>query len=602
MLLKLVYMNNFEKQNQFTYFKFFFNVLRFKMIVTIFLNLAIGFLDGLGLTMLIPLLQSVEDGGKSKESMGQLRYFISFLENLGLPITITVILLFFLAIFIFKALIKFAATRYQNKVQRFFIRKIQLDFLNSIRRISYSGFLQLDAGNIQNTIIAEVWRVTNAMQTYMRWMNSFFMVLNYVVLAYLANTQFALLITVGVCLTNIFYKRLFKKIKAASYEISKKGKRLNTYLIELVHYFKYLKSTNYISQYSKKLKDVIDETYELNRKSNQYSAIVTTIKEPVVVFIVVAVILIQVNVIGGGIGSIILALLLFYRGLAYMMSLQSDWQSFLYSSGAFRTVSEMSELLKSHEEPIGTVPFNTLKTDVRIENVELSFGKKSVLSDINICIPKNTTIALTGVSGSGKTTLVNIISGLLKPDGGDIMVDNIKLTDYNLDQYRSKIGYISQESVIFNDTIYNNITFWADPTPENIVRFWEVVRMSSLTQFIEEQEEKENTRLGDNGILISGGQRQRISIARELYKKPEILILDEATSALDSETERVIQENIESLHGHYTMIIIAHRLSTIKHVDEIYLLEKGRVVHSGKFYDMLEQSTTFKHLVSLQGL
>lgn len=595
-------MTDFKKQNQLTYLKFFFGILRFKMFFTIILNIAIGFLDGIGLTMLIPLLQSVDNSAKSKESMGQLKHFISFLEYLGLPITVSVILLVFLVIFILKAVIRYMATRYQNKVQQFFVRKIQLQFVKSIRKMSYKGFLDLDAGNIQNTIIAEVWRVSEAMKSYLRWSNSIFMLSTYVFLAYLANPKFAFLITAGVCLTNLFYRRLFKKIKSASYQISQKGKRLNSYLIELVHYFKYLKSTNYINQYSKKLNNIIYDQYHLNRRAGRYAAIITTIKEPIVVFIVVAVILVQIHWVGGGIGSIILALLLFYRGLNHMMTLQNDWQNFLYNSGAFRMVSEVSAQMESHEEHNGAIPFETLNDEIVIEDVNLTFGKNKVLNDINIHIPKNTTIALTGVSGSGKTTLVNIISGLLKPDSGDIIVDGTKLTEYNLDEYRSKIGYISQESVIFNDTIFNNVTFWAEPTPENVMRFWEVVKMSSMTQFIEEQEDKENTRLGDNGILISGGQRQRISIARELYKKPEILILDEATSALDSETERVIQENIERLHGHYTMIIIAHRLSTIKHVDEIYLLEKGNIVHSGKFYDMLEQSTTFKHLVSLQGL
>ncbi len=176
------------------------------------------------------------------------------------------------------------------------------------------------------------------------------------------------------------------------------------------------------------------------------------------------------------------------------------------------------------------------------------------------------------------------------------------MNEYNIETYRSKIGYISQESVVFNDTIFNNITFWAEPSAENKKRFWEVIEMAFLSEFINAQEEKENAPLGDNGLLVSGGQRQRISIARELFKDAEILILDEATSALDSETEQIIRENIERLHGHYTMFIIAHRFSTIKHVDEIYLLEEGEIIHSGNFNEMVEHSPRFRNLVTLQGL
>ena len=174
------------------------------------------------------------------------------------------------------------------------------------------------------------------------------------------------------------------------------------------------------------------------------------------------------------------------------------------------------------------------------------------------------------------------------------------LKNLNLNSYRSKIGYISQEPVVFNDTIYNNITFWAEPTPSNMKRFWKTVELASLKDFIGELPKGESTELGDNGILISGGQKQRISIARELYKSTEILILDEATSALDSETERVIQDNIDKLHGQYTIVIIAHRLSTIKNADVIYLLEKGKVVAFGDFDEMLQRSDRFKRMVTLQ--
>ncbi len=157
-----------------------------------------------------------------------------------------------------------------------------------------------------------------------------------------------------------------------------------------------------------------------------------------------------------------------------------------------------------------------------------------------------------------------MIAGLFLPASGELLIDEVPLRQIDLDTYRDRIGYISQESVIFNDSIFNNITFWADPSPDNIKRFEEVVEMASLKEFVQAQPGKEHSRLGDNGLLISGGQKQRISIARELYKNTAILIFDEATSALDSETERIIQENIEKLYGNFTMVLIAHRLSTIK--------------------------------------
>jgi subfamily B ATP-binding cassette protein MsbA len=319
-----------------------------------------------------------------------------------------------------------------------------------------------------------------------------------------------------------------------------------------------------------------------------------------VVFIVVSVIFVQVNWVGGAIGSIILSLLLFYRGLTHLLSLQNEWQSFLHYTGSFQMVYEMKDKISGFKEVSGTIPFQRLNRGISVDDVNLSFGNTRILERVKLFIPKNKSVALVGTSGAGKTTLVNTISGLLKPDAGRILVDDVELGNYKLDDYRSKIGYISQESVVFNDTIYNNVTFWAVPTEENNKRFWRAVTLASLAEFVDALELKELTPLGDNGILVSGGQRQRISIARELFKDPQILIFDEATSALDSETESLIQENIEKLHGSYTMIIIAHRLSTIKKADTIYLLEKGKILSFGNFAELTDTSEKFRRMVSLQ--
>jgi subfamily B ATP-binding cassette protein MsbA len=428
------------------------------------------------------------------------------------------------------------------------------------------------------------------------------MLSTYVLLAIAVNYQFALLVTVSAGLTNLLYQRIYKILKQTAFEISKRGHRFNSYMIQSIEYFKYLKSTNYLNIYSRKLGEVIDKTENLNKKVGFYNAITSGIREPMILLIVVFVIYIQLHWMGGNLGSIILSLILFYRALTFLMGIQNQWQSFIQTTGAMRSVVDLSSLMKNTVEVQGDRNFTTINQSISIENVDLSYGDNKVLNNVNVTIEKNKTIALIGASGSGKTTLANIVMGLITPDAGKVLIDGIPLADYNLNDYRSKIGYISQDSVIFNDNLYNNITFWADKTPENERRFWEVIKMASLEEFVKGQPDKENAPLGDNGILISGGQKQRISIAREMYKSAEILILDEATSALDSETEHIIQENIENLHGHYTMIVIAHRLSTIRNVDTIYLLDKGEVHISGDFETMLQNSDKFKRMVSLQGL
>jgi subfamily B ATP-binding cassette protein MsbA len=154
--------------------------------------------------------------------------------------------------------------------------------------------------------------------------------------------------------------------------------------------------------------------------------------------------------------------------------------------------------------------------------------------------------------------------------------------------------------VIFSDTLYNNVTFWDEKTHDNLTKFHDALNKASLNHFFNQLEEKEETLLGQNGILVSGGQKQRISIARELYKNIDLLIMDEATSALDSESEKIIQENIDNLKGKITLVIVAHRLATIKNVDRIILLSNGEIVASDEFKNLVKNSPAFKRMVDLQ--
>jgi subfamily B ATP-binding cassette protein MsbA len=235
-----------------------------------------------------------------------------------------------------------------------------------------------------------------------------------------------------------------------------------------------------------------------------------------------------------------------------------------------------------------------------LENVDFYYGETQILKNINLEIQPKKTIAFVGESGSGKTTLVNVLSGLIPVDKGTFSIGNNDAKYLKMSSFQKHIGYIAQEAVTFNDTIYNNVTFWAEPSPQNISKFNKAIKQASLTDFIQTLEDKENTHLGNSGINLSGGQRQRIAIARELYKDIEILIMDEATSALDSETEKSIQDSIDALKGKYTILLVAHRLSTIKNADQIVFMKKGEIENVGTFQDLLEQREDFKRMVELQ--
>ena len=583
------------------YFKYFYKFLGNNIFIYIFLNILVGFLDGVGLTMFIPLLAIVMGENSTNDSSESLLFFTKNAENLGIEINLPMVLILMISLFTFKGIFYYIRIIFLTKLRFKMMSNLRLDLLNKLKSISYQGFTILDQGKVQNNMAVEINRLLTGFNFYFISVQHVVMLLTYLTLAFFSNWKFALMVGIGGALSNLIYKYINSNIK----EYSKKQINVNHdfsgFLIQAVQNFKYLKATNYFEKYEKKLSDTIIKSEKLSYKISKISGFGESLKEPLIIIIISIVIVIQANYFGGNSPSVLASLLLIYRGLAHMVTLQNSWNLFVNYSTAIDSLEDMLSEFDEKKEILQSTPIENIN-QIKINNVSLSFGNKKVINNLSFIIPKNKTIAFIGESGAGKTTLANIICGLQKPDNGEILLDNLSLYNSDINTFRSKIGYITQEPVIFDDTIYNNVTFWAEKTPENLAKFNQTMETVSLSTFVNNLDLKEDANLGNNGVLISGGQKQRITIARELFKDIELLIMDEATSALDSETEKYIKENIDMLQGKYTMIIIAHRYSTIKNVDEIYLMDKGNIVQSGNFEQMYLFSDRFKYLTDLQKL
>ncbi len=239
------------------------------------------------------------------------------------------------------------------------------------------------------------------------------------------------------------------------------------------------------------------------------------------------------------------------------------------------------------------------KEKLVFENVSFSYEKdQQVLKNVNLEIKKGKTIALVGQSGGGKSTLADLIPRFYDVTEGDIKIDGISLKDLNIDSVRKQMGIVTQESILFNDTIFNNIAFGIEGANEEAVI--NAAKIANAHNFIIELENGYQTNIGERGLKLSGGQRQRLSIARAVLKNPPILILDEATSALDSESEKLVQEALGNLMQNRTSIVIAHRLSTIQHADEIVVIQSGEVIERGTHKELLAKGGTYKKLSGMQ--
>lgn len=583
-------------------FLYFYKYLGKKLFVVILLSILVGVLDGVGLTMFLPLLE-IADGSKvaNENSLGNLRVLIDFFKAFGFELNLKVILLFLFFFFLLKGIITYFFNIYKARVSQSFVAFMRLNLTSLFSNYRYESFLKSNVGQIQNSFTSEVSRVTSAYINYVSVIQSFTLVLVYMLFAFAVDWKFALLISLGGLLTNFIYKTIYTKTKKQSTLLSQNSGNYQGLIIQYIHNFKYLKSTGLIGKYASKLTNVIRQIEQNNFNISKLGAKISSSREPLLIAIVCLVIYFQVVLFNGKLSLVLVSLLFFYRALSSLMAVQNSYNSFLGVSGSLHNIEEFEKELKLNNEVYGNEIFERLLTSIKIEDLSFSFNQKDfVLKDINIEIKKNQCIAFVGESGSGKTTLVNLICGLLKPTDGNIVINENSIFNYDLRQYQNRIGYISQEPVIFNDTIFNNVTFWDSKSEENCKKFEEALKKASISDFVNSLSEKEETILGNNGVNLSGGQKQRISIAREIYKEIDILVLDEATSALDSDNEKLIQENIEAMQGDLTIIIIAHRLSTIRNVDTIYLLEKGQVTNSGNFAELVNSSERFKKMVELQ--
>ncbi len=246
----------------------------------------------------------------------------------------------------------------------------------------------------------------------------------------------------------------------------------------------------------------------------------------------------------------------------------------------------------------GSIKINSFRDKIKIVNVNFAYNSELVLKNINLEIPKGKKVAFVGASGSGKSTLLDLIIRFFNPTTGEIYIDDINIRELEIASYRNLFGIVSQESILFNDTIENNIRFGLENvTKDEVIN---AAKQANAYNFIMNLPLGFDTGIGDRGVTLSGGERQRIAIARAILRNPEILLFDEATSALDSENEKIVQDAINSNLKDKTAIIVAHRLATIVDCDEIFVFENGQIVESGTHKELIEKNGVYAKLYHIQ--
>jgi len=299
-----------------------------------------------------------------------------------------------------------------------------------------------------------------------------------------------------------------------------------------------------------------------------------------------------------GAAEFIYYILIFYSIIAPSKDLSKASYSIQKGMASLDRVDKILMSENSIKEPIAPQLLNPFADKIEFRKLSFKYNTDWVLQDINLVVPKGKTVALVGQSGSGKSTLVDLLPRYYDPVEGDILIDGINIKEFSTHDIRSQMGNVNQEAILFNDTFFNNIAFGVESaTLEQVI---DAAKIANAHDFIMSTEDGYESTIGDRGSKLSGGQRQRVSIARAILKNPPILILDEATSALDTESEKMVQEALESLMLNRTTLVVAHRLSTIKRADEICVLHEGKIVERGKHDELIALDGYYKRLCDMQ--
>jgi len=569
---------------------------------------AVALAEGLGITLLLPLIEAADAGSTGREMSRPAAILLSFLEFIGIGDSMVGILLFIGAVFIAKGALKFSEGGYLGYLRSRLMIEIKGRMFDAYTTMDYSYYSEKNTGHFINIINSQITNFIGSFSTFKNFLSKIIMSTAYFAVAFLLAWQFALMaVFIGIVILFLF-KWLNQFVRDLSRKAASEASTLNKFLVQSIHAFKYLVSTAQMNYLKIGVFGSIKKLANYKLKRDLASAFTTSIREPISVLFLLLIIILQVTVFDAPIAPIFVALLLFHRGMGQVIDIQSAWQSTLNNIGSLEMVINEFNTVTSMQEPEGKAKVPQFSNKVEFKDVSFAYNKEdgNVLREINLEIPVNKTVAFVGESGAGKSTLIDMITLMLRPSSGEVFIDGIAGSEIERTSWRSQLGYVSQETVVFDDTVANNINLWKgdyENDEEDRENVHSAAEKAYALDFIQDLPKGFNTVVGDRGVRLSGGQRQRLFIARELYKKPNLLILDEATSALDSDSENFIQESIDNLKGSMTVVIIAHRLSTIKNSDYIYVLDEGRVIEDGS-YDQLTAETNgrFKEMVEMQSL
>lgn len=516
-----------------------------------------------------------------------------------LYISLVIVGLFFL-----KNLFRYLAMFFLAPLRNGVVRDLRNALYQRVLILPLSYYTEQRKGDLMSRVTADVseveWSIMSSLEMVFREPIT---IASYLVTMFFISPQLTGFVLIMLPLSGLLIGQIGKSLKRTSQKGQKQMGLLLSIIEETIGGLRIIKAFNAIATSQRSFEKVNNDYNRLMNRLYRKRDLASPLSEFLGVVVIVAVLWFGGRLVLSPGSTMDAAVFLTYLGIFSQIlvpakSITQAWYNINKGAASverIRQVLDADEVITEKPDALEVTGFSTA---IEYRGVTFRYEKQDVLKRINLTIPKGKTIALVGPSGGGKSTLSDLLPRFYDCTEGELLLDGINVKDYKIDGLRGLMGIVSQESILFNDTVFNNIALGIDNPGLEAVE--QAARIANAHEFIAQLPKGYQTVIGDRGVKLSGGQRQRLSIARAVLKNPPIMILDEATSALDTESERLVQEALENLMRNRTSLVIAHRLSTIQFADEIVVLQQGEIAERGTHASLIALNGVYKRLCDLQ--